>query len=414
MNCLRGKTTLTGMITLNKPRVCLLTGTYYPVIGGGEIQARALVEGLAAQEYRALVVTRRSSTGLLPHERFGAVDVYRLPPAGAAQLKKWGLLFSAGLALLRLRKEYDLIFVSGFRILGLPAVLLGKLLGKRCILKSDSLGEMSGDLFTAGLARVRLSKASLPFRLFLRMRNAVLRRADAFVAISEEVAVELEAGGITADKIWHIPNSVDADLFHPVSDKEQGLLREKLGVPARARVVVYTGRLVSYKGLPLLLRVWKQIAAANDDVYLLLVGSGGLDLHNCETELRQYVAAERLAGSVCFTGGVPDVREYLQVADVFAFPTENEAFGLSLVEAMACGLAVVATCVGGVKDIVEDGYNGLLVPPGDAKRLKAALDMLLDDAALRWRFGAAARQTVEERYTTRQVLRQYIQLFSAG
>ena len=412
MNCLRGKTTLTGMITLNKPRVCLLTGTYYPVIGGGEIQARALVEGLAAQEYRALVVTRRSSTGLLPHERFGAVDVYRLPPAGAAQLKKWGLLFSAGLALLRLRKEYDLIFVSGFRILGLPAVLLGKLLGKRCILKSDSLGEMSGDLFTAGLARVRLSKASLPFRLFLRMRNAVLRRADAFVAISEEVAVELEAGGITADKIWHIPNSVDADLFHPVSDKEQGLLREKLGVPARARVVVYTGRLVSYKGLPLLLRVWNEIAARNNDVYLLLVGSGSLDIHNCEEELRAFVRDKQLEHSVRFTGSVPNVHTYLQAADIFAFPTENEAFGIALIEAMACGLAVVGTCVGGVKDILRDLQNGLIVPPADAGRLKPALEILLNDGGLRQQLGTAARQTVEERYTTTQVVRQYIQLFS--
>lgn len=396
----------------DKLRVCLLTETFYPVVGGGESQALALVEGLSAQGHIARVVTRRSDWRLPKREQLGMVAVHRLWPAGGQHLKKWGLLLSAAPVLVRLRNEYDVLLVSGFRILGLPAVLASKLLRKRCILKADSLGEMSGEFFRAGLERARLSPSVLPFRLFLRLRNAVLRRADAFVAISEAVAEELIAAGIDPEKIRRIPNSVDTARFHPVSPEEKQVLRRKLGLPERACIVIYTGRLVSYKGIPLLLRVWKDIVARHGDAYLLLVGPGGLDIHNCEAELRQYVQQEQLEGSVRFTGEVRNVEAFLQAADIFAFPTESEAFGISLVEAMACGLAVVSTAVGGLRDIVRDGQNALVVPPGDMSGLKDALDALLVDSDLRRRLGRIAQQCTSERYRTEKITGHYIHLIS--
>jgi glycosyltransferase involved in cell wall biosynthesis len=398
------------MSPANKLRVCLLTETFYPVVGGGESQALALVEGLSAQGHTALVVTRRSDWRLPKREQLDRVAVHRLWPAGEQHLKKWGLLLSAAPALVRLRNDYDVLLVSGFRVLGLPAVLVSKLLRKRCILKADSLGEMSGEFFRGGLAQARLSTSTVPFRLFLSLRNAVLRRADAYVAISETVATELEAGGIDPEKVWRIPNSVDTARFRPVSPEEKLALRRKLGLPERACIVIYTGRLVSYKGLPLLLLVWKDVAAQHDNVYLLLVGPGSLDIHNCEAELRQYIQQEQLENSVRFTGAVRNVEAFLQAADIFAFPTNSEAFGISLVEAMACGLAVVSTAVGGLRDIVRDGQSALVVPPEDGDSLQEALDRLLADAALRQRLGIAARQTVEERYSTETVLQRYVQL----
>ena len=395
----------------SKPGVCLLTETYVPVVGGGETQARALAEGLIRQGFETMVVTRRSDPAFPRYEEVGPVAVFRIAPSGSAHLKKWGLVLTSVPVLWRYRRRYDMIFVSGFRVLGMVAVLMCKLLGKRCVLKADSLGEMSGEFFEAGLARLRLRPSSVPFRLFIGVRNSILRRAEAFVAISQEIARELVENGVSARKIRLIPNSVSVDRFYPVHDQTKTSLRERLGLPLRSRIVIYTGRLVSYKGLPLLLRVWRDIQERHAGVHLLLVGSGGLDIHNCESELRQYVLDHRLADTVCFTGSVPDVAEYLQASDIFAFPTENEAFGISLVEAMACGLAVVGTSVGGVNDFVDDGRNGLLAPPRDAARLQEALEVLLDDAVLRQRLGIAARRTVEEHYTTRRVLDQYIELF---
>jgi L-malate glycosyltransferase len=111
---------------------------------------------------------------------------------------------------------------------------------------------------------------------------------------------------------------------------------------------------------------------------------------------------------------VVNVHEYLQAADLFVFPTENEAFGISLIEAMACGLAVIGTAIGGVKDILQHNRNGLVVPAGDFEQLLAALDTLLADGAARERLGRAALQTVRERYTAASVTRQYVDQFTTA
>src|SRR5688572_836019 len=171
-------------------RVCILTETYHPVVGGGETQARLLAEQLCAGNAVVCVLTRRSDGAFPAVERMEQVRVYRVGPVGRGQLKKWGLLVSTVLPLFRVRHAYDVLFVSGFRILGVPAVLVGRALGKRIVLKADSQGEMSGEFFGAGLARFGLRPSSAPFRTFLALRNAVLRRADAFVAITHEGARE--------------------------------------------------------------------------------------------------------------------------------------------------------------------------------------------------------------------------------
>jgi glycosyltransferase involved in cell wall biosynthesis len=213
--------------------------------------------------------------------------------------------------------------------------------------------------------------------------------------------------------VQRIPNGVDTTRFQPIGAAARVELRRRLGLPESAPVFVYTGRLVSYKGLPRLLEVWPAILDAAPDARLLLVGGGGLDIHNCEDELRRQVRDQGLEASVSFVGSVDDVAPYLQVADVFAFPTENDAFPSSLVEAMACRLAVVTTPVGAIPTIVEDGFNGLLVPPGDSAALRAALVRVLDDPGLRARLGDAARQTALARYSAEAVTREYAGLFEA-
>lgn len=293
----------------------------------------------------------------------------------------------------------------------MTAVVVSKLLGKTCVLKADSLGEMSGEFFSAGLARVGLRPASPVFRQFLWLRDSVLKRADAFVAISSAVAAELRTHGVNPTLIQMIPNSVDTHHFCPVTSQERDALRRRLGIPPRHKIVIYTGRLVSYKGLPLLLRVWRDIEDKYNHVRLLLVGSGGLDIHDCEAELKAYVSANGLQDSVCFVGSVDRVHEYLQASDIFVFPTENEAFGISLIEAMACGLPVISTPVGGVKDILQHGHNGLVVEVGESQQLSEALDALITDTALSARLAQAARQTAEERYSEEIVTPQYVQLF---
>jgi glycosyltransferase involved in cell wall biosynthesis len=394
-------------------KICIFTETYYPVIGGGETQARLLAEGLIANGHSVVVLTRRTDAALSQHEYYGGVSVYRLAPVGFGQLKKWGLLFSSLPALVRLRHQYDLIFVSGYRIIGLTAVIVGKLCRKPVILKADSQGEMSGEFFESGLRKFWVSRSLLPFRLFLGFRNAILKKADAFSAISPEIASEWDSNKVPRNKIHLIPNGVDTNRFTPADVEQKTFLREKLNLPQNATIAIFTGRLVSYKGLPLLLKVWKEIRCKHENALLLLAGTGGLDIHNCETELRDYVKTAGLEKEVIFLGAVQNVPEYLQAADLFVFPTENDAFPSSIVEAMACALPVVTTPVGAIKTIVTHRETGLHVQPRNHEQLFEALDVMLVDRQQAAHLGQAAHQTVQARYSAGNMTSQYLALFKS-
>ena len=392
-------------------KICIFTETYYPVMGGGETQANLLAEGLIAGGHSVIVLTRRSDASLKKHEHYGNIDVYRLVPTGRGQLKKWGLLLSSIPMLIRLRAHYDLIFVSGYRIIGMAAVLVGKLLRKPVVLKADSQGEMSGEFFDSGLKKIGISHTSFLFNLFLWFRNSILKKADGFSAISPEIASEWTSRGIPSNKVRLIPNAVDTTRFIPVDNTQKMRLRQKLDLPQEANIAIYTGRLVSYKGLPLLLQIWKEICCRHENPLLLLAGTGGLDIHNCEAGLREFAASSNMEKNVRFLGAVNNVEEYLQAADLFAFPTENDAFPSSVVEAMACSLPVIATPVGAIKTIVIHEQTGWLIQPKNDQQLFDALHVLISDPLLASRLGRAASQSVRDRYSAIMVTGKYLSLF---
>jgi glycosyltransferase involved in cell wall biosynthesis len=394
------------------PRICIFTETYFPVVGGGEVQARRLAEGLVANGFSVTVLTRRTDASLLKKEHVGPVWVYRLPPTGRQHLKKWGLILSSLPALIRLRHHYDLIFVSGFRVIGIPAMIISQLLGKLCILKADSLGEMSGEFFAAGLAKLGWRPSSFFFRIFISIRNRILRRSDRFVAVSTAVSQELLSYAVNPKMIKILPNSVDISTFCPVDEAQKLALREKLAIPMENKVAIYTGRLVTYKGLPLLLDVWQKIRFKHHSVSLLLVGAGGIDVQNCEDQLKRFVEKSGLKESVRFTGEVQNVHEYLQASDIFVFPTNNEAFGISLIEAMACGLPIISTSVGGVKDIVQHMQNGIVIAPESFQPLYDALDRLISDPSAAVNLGQTALKDARQKYSTQTVTQQFIELFN--
>ena len=396
----------------NRVNVCLLTETFHPVTGGGETQARVLASGLAALGAAVQVITRRSDKMSPRRDCLGPVLLWRVSPTGAGQLKKWGLVITALIMLLRLRRSYDAIVVCGFRILGIPAVIAAGLLKKPCLLKADNLGELSGEFLRGGLKRFGLQPSGLLFRSMLKLRHRLLRRATGFVAISAAVEKELVECGIGEEKISRIPNSVDTDRFCPVDGPTRTKLRQKLGIPLTGHIAIYTGRLERTKGLPVLLSAWKNIASRHRDARLLLVGAGGLGLHNCETELREFVAQNSLDQSVTFVGSVQNVHEYLQASDLFVFPSEREAFGISVIEALACSLPVITTTAGGLSDIVTAGQTAIVFPVGDVEALETAIERVLREEARVREIAAAGRELVIQKYSQSRILEQYARLLA--
>ena len=395
-------------------RICLMTETYYPIVGGGETQARALSQDLVRAGYPVTLVTRRSERQFARHEQLDGANLYRLSPSGPGHLKKWAMLVTATFFLFRYRRTYDIILVSGYRVLGIAAVISARLLGKRCILKADNNGEMSGEYFTQGIRNLHLQWAGHLIGAAVAARNALFRRCDRFVALSTDIRHELQLHKVDASAIVTIPNGYDPERFNPARDEHERLqLRRRLGLNETGQLVVFTGRLLRSKGLPLLVSVWRKVAAAHPDTTLVIVGSGRGLMGSCEDEIRAAVAQQALVGRVLFAGSVSNVEDYLRSSDVFVFPTEDEAFGISLIEAMACGLPCIATTVGGIKDIVRHGMTGILVAPGDAEALCEALHTMLGDPDRAAIMGQRAAGVARERYARQSVAQQYMNLFDS-
>jgi glycosyltransferase involved in cell wall biosynthesis len=202
---------------------------------------------------------------------------------------------------------------------------------------------------------------------------------------------------------------VDTRRFAPAAPDERRALRERLGFPVDAVLAVFVGRLSKEKGVMELLRAW---ADARPAASLAVVGPPMTDHPwDVSAEARTLVEREGLADSVQFLGGQPPdvVAAWLRIADFAVQPSHFEAMGLAAAEAMAAGVPVIASDIGGYRDFVVDGENGLLVPPHDVAALAGALTRMAADASLRVRLGAAAR-TAALQFDEQIVLERFAEL----
>lgn len=227
---------------------------------------------------------------------------------------------------------------------------------------------------------------------------------DCFIAVSAEVAEALRhKAGIPPAKLRTIRNGVDAGRFSPRAAQEEGA-----GDPRRPLVIGSLGRLSRGKGYDTLLRAFARLAEAGYPVRCLLVGGG-----EEEAALRALTARLGLNGQVCLRGFSSRPQEVLREMDLFVLPSLEEGLPMVLLEAMATALPVVATEVGSVSRVVENGATGLLVPPGDPEALGEALVRLVSDAEARRRMGTAARRRVVEQFSVEAMVAAYESLFTA-
>ncbi len=407
---------------MRKPglRLVLLTETFYPpLVDGIAIQNHQLAEQLAARGMDVWVITRQTEPSSAEFERIGRFQVTRVSPGGVWRGKGWkaarpmALFLARGLALLiRNVRRYDVVMVCGLKVLPALALIVKLLAGKRCIVQVQSPAEVWEDISASSLQKMGISEARWLLRGYRRMRKAVLRWMDAFVAVSPEIRRELVSIGVDPGKIEVIPNAVDTGRFHPVSSEERRRLRHQLALPADKTLFIFAGRLAASKGLPLLLKAWKEFARAHQGVHLLLVGSGRDSFDNCEPELKAFVKAHALEPSVSFTGDVRNTHEYLQASDVFVLPSEYEGFSLALGEALACGLPAIATRVGAASDLIRDGENGILIKPRDQEALLTAMERFLAQEKPWQEMAARIALNAAERYGVERVAGQYHRVIS--
>ncbi len=315
---------------------------------------------VAAMHGRGVFADAFAALGVPVH----SLAAHRFPPAYVVNLPR----------LLR-RERYDVVHCHLFASNWI-AKPLAALAGVRCRYNSDQCN----DAFRSDSPTVLLID-SLTNHLSTRV-----------LAVSRSVAELLtDIEGLPSERVTLLPNSVDLTVFAPPTDESRRSARERFGLPPDATVIGGVGRLVHQKNFDLLLTAARPILRARPGSVLAFFGSGP-----DETALRKNAAD--LGDAVRFAGTVSDRASLYHALDVVVLPSRYEGLPMTVLEAMASGVPVVASSVDGVREIATSGKDAVLAPSGDATAFTRAIERVLDDGPFRQGLIQRARSLVHKRF----------------
>jgi glycosyltransferase involved in cell wall biosynthesis len=418
------------------PRIYIVTATFLPSVGGAEKQAFAQSRSLRERGYETTIVTFRRKRIWPRHELIEGVPVIRVAglllegreklPRPLQKLLYLVAMLVMGWTLWRHRQRYDILHVYRLSLLTLPVALVCRLASKRMLVavRSAGSGEATSSHNKTSLLAGPLDattpwlqvderlqadgrvKASSDLEVLARMGMPVVRSLSSLlhsnhaviVVLSSRMKDSLAEYGLDLPDMQFIPNGVDITRFHPAP--------ADIATDEQAQVVVCISRLAYEKGIDVLLQAWYLVRQQAPQARLIIVGDGGLQF-----QLECMAKALGIANSVEFTGLQTDVPGQLHRGGLAVLPSRWEGMPNALLEAVACGLPCVATRVSGSEDIIQHGVNGLLVESEDYQGMAQALLTLVHDPLLAQKYGQAARETAERRFSLEHIIEEYVELY---
>lgn len=386
-------------------RILMLNNEFPPLGGGQGVFNELLLSVIAVYHPNIevdLITASRASTGYVKEEFARNIQIYRVP------VNNLDLHHARGVELLRfaaravrvsgrLAKEqrYDLCMAYSAVPAGPVALYLKKYFGIPYITRSPGV-DIPG--FEA--------RYKFLYPVLAPIIRKVWRGAKTNIVSSKMHAKLMLAADPLSNPVV-IPNGVDTELFHPASQLHSASQLH----PASQRTngtptILCVARLVVRKGVHLLLNAFAQLRAEDVKARLVIVGTG-----DDEDNLRLLATKLGISHSVEFRGVVPraEMPELYRNADIFVLPSENEGMSNAALEALASGLPLVLTDVGGTAELVTSSENGLIVPVGNCTAMSAALKVLLCDSALRLSMGINSRRKSEQ-FSAIQMVERYLHL----
>jgi glycosyltransferase involved in cell wall biosynthesis len=369
-------------------RVAMVIQSFAPVVGGAQRQLESVAPLLERRGVESVCVTRRQREAPLRETRPGiAVRRVRVPRSTAGA----SLAYTAGGLAQVAGFRPDVIHTYDLQSPSTIGLLANAALHRPVVAKVLSTGE-HGDV--RSLLRRPLGRRRL---------DAIVRRFAGFISLTPEIDAELIEHGVKADRIWRIPNGVDADRFRPPSASERSAIRADLGLPADQPVTVYCGRYtMAAKRVDVLLEGFRSMPG-----HLIMAGEGP-DIE----AMHQIASGPGLAGRVHIGGPARDTAPLYRAADLYLSASATEGMSGSVLEAMASGLPVVASPASGMRDLVSP-RTGVLAEAISPDALARAAAELLADPGRRRRMGEAARELVVGSYSLESTADRLAELYAA-
>jgi PEP-CTERM/exosortase A-associated glycosyltransferase len=339
---------------------------------------------------------------------------YRTPLDNARLLSlpligQWYLMKQLEERLLQVVRQVspDIIHAHSPVLNAIPALRVGKRLDIPVVYEVRAFWE------DAAVDHGTTSEGSLRYRMTRAIETYALKRVDHAFTICEGLRSDIVARGLSVDRVTVIPNAVDVDAFEPGGHPDAAL-KSSLGLDA-CTVLGFIGSFYAYEGLDLLLQALPQILATRPDVRVLLVG-GGIQ----EAALKAQAVRMGLQDKVVFTGRVPhsEVSRYYDLVDVLVYPRHSMRLTelvtpLKPLEAMAQGRVLVASDVGGHKELVSQGQTGMLFAAGQASSLTATVLDLLAKTEIWPEMRLQGRRFVESERNWRKSVGRYVPIYES-
>lgn len=312
----------------------------------------------------------------------------------------------------RMKIDYQVLYRKGFE-LGIFARLYRLFKKERIdLVHTHHFAQLFYAALPARLSGARIIHTEHEF--FSYMNNAFSRAmirplsawCERMTAVGPEIAdYFIQTIGVPKERVVTVPNGVDLDTC----EIDQASVRRDLGLAPSAIVVGTVGRLEPEKDHPTLFEAFRQLLPAVPEVRLLVVGGGSR-----EDALRAYAKQIGIAEKMSFLGVRRDVPRLLAAMDLFVLSSVREGLPISLIEAMAARRPVVASNVGSIKDLVQNGQNGFLVAAGDVGAFAKTMKALVDNPALRRAMGEAGRKRAEESFSLAAMMQTYETLYRSA
>jgi glycosyltransferase involved in cell wall biosynthesis len=389
--------------------VCFISPEYLPLSGGTGAYVYYLSNELMKLGNSACIVTGYDVSGDVKiNEQH---HIFFLKTLKAPVVKSFLFAASASRKLNKIRGSFP-VDIAHVNLPLVPSFAVPRGFGKTLVSTVHSTWKGEAEAIK-GEPYSRLNsneKFMVSFNWFLRIfEEKMLERANRIIGVSDFTRRELlQYYKVKAEKIRVIHNGVDTNKFKPAADKRK--VKEEMGLDPEDIAVLSVGRLYARKGLFTLIESMPAVVKRFRNAKFVISGKGQ------SREMEKLVAhAARLGvrNNIVFTGYFPDKKLPLlyQAADVFAFSTFYENLPFAVLEALSTGLPVVTTNVGGIPEMIDNGKNGFLVQPFNAKQLSDKILHCLEHPAAALEMGFSARQTILERFDWRLIVQKVLRVY---